>query len=136
MEMVSQFFPARRISRWIARRSDCADVGASGPHEIPKTRAPGKCRCETGTRMRVLFVDLEREWRGGQSQALLNIQGLRDNRHEVKLLAARDSPLAQRSARKGVPVHQVPRVCLRACAPTPTRRLIAEVPSHPLHLNY
>jgi len=52
--------------------------------------------------MRVLFVDLEREWRGGQSQALLTIQGLRDNGHEVALLAARNSPLAQRSARRGL----------------------------------
>jgi glycosyltransferase involved in cell wall biosynthesis len=85
--------------------------------------------------MRVLFVDLEREWRGGQSQALLTIQGLRDNGHEVKLLAARNSPLAQRSARKGIPVHQVPRFGLRAWAASAMRRLIAEGGFDLAHLN-
>jgi glycosyltransferase involved in cell wall biosynthesis len=85
--------------------------------------------------MRVLFVDLEREWRGGQSQALLTMQGLRDNGHEVKLLAARNSPLAQRSARKGVPVHQVPRFGLRAWAASAMRRLIAEGRFNLVHLN-
>jgi glycosyltransferase involved in cell wall biosynthesis len=85
--------------------------------------------------MRVLFVDLEREWRGGQSQALLTMQGLRDNGHEVKLLAARNSPLAQRSARKGIPVHQVLRFGLRAWAASAMRRLIAEGRFNLVHLN-
>jgi L-malate glycosyltransferase len=85
--------------------------------------------------MRVLFVDLEREWRGGQSQALLTIQGLRDNGHEVKLLAARNSPLAQRTARKGIPVHQVPRFGLRAWAASAMRQLIAEGRFDLVHLN-
>jgi L-malate glycosyltransferase len=85
--------------------------------------------------MRVLFVDLEREWRGGQSQALLFIQGLRDNGHEVKLLAAQNSPLSQRSARKGIPVHQVARFGLRAWAARAMRRLIAEGRFNLVHLN-
>ena len=38
--------------------------------------------------MRVLYVDLEREWRGGQSQALLTLCGLRERGHEIELLAA------------------------------------------------
>jgi len=33
--------------------------------------------------MNVLYVDLEREWRGGQSQALLTLRGLRERGHEV-----------------------------------------------------
>ena len=28
--------------------------------------------------MKVLYVDLEREWRGGQSQALLTLRGLQE----------------------------------------------------------
>ena len=28
--------------------------------------------------MRILYVDLEREWRGGQSQALFTVRGLRE----------------------------------------------------------
>src|SRR6266436_2670658 len=47
--------------------------------------------------MRILYVDLEREWRGGQSQALLTRAGLRQRGHEVELLTARDSPLAIRA---------------------------------------
>jgi L-malate glycosyltransferase len=85
--------------------------------------------------MRVLFVDLEREWRGGQSQALLTIQGLRDNGHEVELLAARNSPLAERTARRGIPVHQIPRFGLRAWAASAMRRLITEGRFDLVHLN-
>jgi glycosyltransferase involved in cell wall biosynthesis len=85
--------------------------------------------------MRILFVDLEREWRGGQSQALLTIQGLRDNGHEVELLAARNSPLARRSARTGIPVHQVPRFGLRGWAASAMRRLLAEGRFDLVHLN-
>jgi len=51
--------------------------------------------------MRVLYVDLEREWRGGQSQALLTLCGLRERGHEIELLAARDSPLANRASESG-----------------------------------
>jgi len=41
--------------------------------------------------MKVLYVDLEREWRGGQSQALLTLRGLRDRGHDARLLTAQDS---------------------------------------------
>ncbi|MFI5058158.1 MAG: glycosyltransferase family 4 protein [Candidatus Acidiferrales bacterium] len=85
--------------------------------------------------MRVLFVDLEREWRGGQSQALLTIQGLRDNDHEVELLAARDSPLAKRVANKGIPVREVARFGLRAWAARAMRRLITQGLFDLVHLN-
>ena len=49
--------------------------------------------------MKILFVDLEREWRGGQSQALLTIVGLRKNGHEVILVAPDGAPLAERAAK-------------------------------------
>jgi hypothetical protein len=55
--------------------------------------------------MRVLYVDLEREWRGGQSQALLTLRGLRERGHEVELLTAKDSPLAIRAAKVGIAVR-------------------------------
>ncbi|HEV3374718.1 MAG TPA: glycosyltransferase family 4 protein [Candidatus Acidoferrum sp.] len=85
--------------------------------------------------MRVLFVDLEREWRGGQSQALFTIQGLRDNGHEVELLAARGSPLAKRLARRGIPVREVARFGLRAWAASEMRRLIEQGRFDLVHLN-
>jgi len=85
--------------------------------------------------MRVLYVDLEREWRGGQSQAWLTLRGLRDREHEVFLLAAQESPLAIRVAEAGIGVHAVPRLGLRAWAAGALRSLIAKYQFELLHLN-
>jgi glycosyltransferase involved in cell wall biosynthesis len=85
--------------------------------------------------MRVLYVDLEREWRGGQSQALLTLRGLRERGHEVELLAARDSPLSARATKAGVAVHEVPRFGLRAWAAGAMRRLIDTGRLDVVHLN-
>jgi glycosyltransferase involved in cell wall biosynthesis len=85
--------------------------------------------------MRVLYVDLEREWRGGQSQAWLTLRGLRERGHEIKLLAARGSPLATRSAATGITVHQVARLGLRAWAAGALRTLVAKGGFDLVHLN-
>lgn len=85
--------------------------------------------------MRVLYVDLEREWRGGQSQALLTLRGLRDRGHEVELLAAKDSPLAMRAAEAGIVVHQVARFGLRAWAAGAMRGLLKHGHFELAHLN-
>ncbi len=85
--------------------------------------------------MKVLYVDLEREWRGGQSQALLTLRGLRERDHDVTLVAARDSPLAIRSAEAGISVHQVARVGLRVWAAWAIRGLIARSGYELVHLN-
>jgi glycosyltransferase involved in cell wall biosynthesis len=85
--------------------------------------------------MRVLYADLEREWRGGQSQALLTLRGLRERGHEVELLAAQESPLATRAAQAGIEVHAVPGFGLRAWAARAMRRLIAGGRFELVHLN-
>jgi glycosyltransferase involved in cell wall biosynthesis len=85
--------------------------------------------------MRVLYVDLEREWRGGQSQALLTLRGLRERGHEVELLAAKDSPLAIRAAPAGIAVHQVARFGLRAWAAVAMRGLLKHSRFDLAHLN-
>ncbi len=85
--------------------------------------------------MRVLYVDLEREWRGGQSQALLTLVGLRERRHEAELLGARDSPLANRASQAGIAVHQVPRFGLRGWAARAMRGLLAPGRFELVHLN-
>ncbi len=85
--------------------------------------------------MRILFVDLEREWRGGQSQAFLTLRGLREKGHPVELLTARNSPLAQRVAPLGIPTHEVARRGLRACAAMLLRRLIAKGAFDLVHVN-
>jgi len=85
--------------------------------------------------MRVLYVDLEREWRGGQSQALLTLLGLRERELQVELVATRDSPLATRSREAGIAVHEVPELGLRAWAAAAIRRLLAHKNFDLLHLN-
>lgn len=85
--------------------------------------------------MRVLYVDLEREWRGGQSQAWLTLRGLRERGHDVELLAARNSALANRVAEIGITVHLVPRLGLRAWAAASLRSLIAKNHFELVHLN-
>lgn len=85
--------------------------------------------------MRILFADLEREWRGGQSQALLTLRGLREAGHEVELLAAQESPLAERAAKAGIVVHPVSRLGLRGWAARALRGLSARGGFDLLHLN-
>ena len=85
--------------------------------------------------MKILFADLEREWRGGQSQALLTLRGLRERGDEVELLAAQNSPLAERAAKAGIVVHQVPRLGLRAWAAKALRKLVAGGKFDLIHLN-
>ena len=85
--------------------------------------------------MRVLYVDLEREWRGGQSQALLTLLGLRKRELQVELVAARNSPLAMRSQEAGITVHNVPGLGLRARAAAVIRQLLAHQSFDLAHLN-
>ena len=85
--------------------------------------------------MRVLYADLEREWRGGQSQALLTLSGLKEHGHAIELLAAQDSPLAKRAGEAGIKVHPVARLGLRAWAARAMRRLIAHGQFELVHLN-
>ena len=55
--------------------------------------------------MITLHVDLGRQWRGGQSQALLLIRGLRAEGHGAELVAREGSPLAQRARAAGLRVN-------------------------------
>jgi glycosyltransferase involved in cell wall biosynthesis len=57
--------------------------------------------------VRPLFVDLGREYRGGQHQALLLIKGLLSRGHTPELIAIRNSHLAKRARDAGVSVHAV-----------------------------
>src|SRR5215472_17301095 len=85
--------------------------------------------------MRVLFVDLEREWRGGQSQALLTLRGLRECELQVELVAPRDSPLAMRCIEEGITVHEVARLGLRGRGAKEIRGLLAGNAFEIVHLN-
>ncbi|HTP87510.1 MAG TPA: glycosyltransferase family 4 protein [Bryobacteraceae bacterium] len=54
-----------------------------------------------------LHVDLGREWRGGQNQALLLAAELRRMGHTAELVASASSPLALRARAAGITVHEV-----------------------------
>jgi len=85
--------------------------------------------------MKILFADLDREWRGGQSQALLTLRGLREAGHEVTLLAPKGSPLAKRAMAALVPVTLVSRIALRWSAARAFKRLLARQHFDLIHLN-
>jgi len=85
--------------------------------------------------MRILFADLDREWRGGQSQALLTLRGLHERKVEVELVAARDSPLAMRGLESGIAVHAVARLGLRGWAAKAIQGLVARNRFDLVHLN-
>src|SRR5690349_207995 len=138
MDLFQYFSAAWRLSGRLSRLAYFANGGSRRVAEIQKTR---KTRCRRAMRqrhanaMKVLYVDLEREWRGGQSQALLTLLGLRERELQVELVAACDSPLATRSREAGVIVHDVARLGLRARAGAEIRKLLARQSFDLAHLN-
>lgn len=82
-----------------------------------------------------LFVDLDREWRGGQSQALLLLKGLYERGHAAELLAVRGSLLAKRARSDGVYVHTVSGSMKRLRAAVAIRRLLADGRVELVHVN-
>ena len=57
--------------------------------------------------MRPLIVDLGKEFRGGQHQALLLLRGLSRCGHSPVLIALRDSQLARRAKAAGISVNEI-----------------------------
>ena len=82
-----------------------------------------------------LIVDLETEWRGGQSQALLLLQGLYERGHAAELLAAQSSPLGHRAKKLGIYVHSVSRGAFRLRAAMMIRSLLADGRIEFIHAN-
>jgi glycosyltransferase involved in cell wall biosynthesis len=74
--------------------------------------------------VKVLLVDLETAWRGGQNQALLILKGLRARGHEAELVAAAGSALGERAGECGVRAHFVSRGLFRAPAALKVRKLV------------
>jgi glycosyltransferase involved in cell wall biosynthesis len=58
--------------------------------------------------MRILHVDSERPWRGGQNQVLLLMRRQRARGDEPQLAAPPDAELLRRARAEGFPVHPVP----------------------------
>ena len=85
--------------------------------------------------VRPLVVDLGRDYRGGQHQALLLLRGLLARGHQPALITLGDSLLARRAKQAGVSVHDVPPVCRRAAAVLAIRRLVRNRQVQALHAN-
>lgn len=85
--------------------------------------------------MRVLLVDLETQWRGGQNQALLLLKGLRSRGHHAELLAARGSALGERATATGITVHYVSRGFFRLLAALNIRKLLGRGRFDLVHAN-
>lgn len=85
--------------------------------------------------MKILLVDLETEWRGGQNQALLLLKGLRARGHAVALVGAAGSALQERAGAAGIPVHAARGPFLRARAAALLARLTQEQNYDIVHVN-
>lgn len=57
--------------------------------------------------MKILQLNFEKGWRGGERQTLYCMQAFRDAGHQVELLAREGGPLAERAAGQGFDVHAV-----------------------------
>lgn len=85
--------------------------------------------------MRPLLVDLGREYRGGQHQALLLLEGLRERGHAPELIAIGDSLLSSRAREIGAPVHMADPKRRRLTAAWQIRRLAGDCRFDLIHAN-
>jgi glycosyltransferase involved in cell wall biosynthesis len=85
--------------------------------------------------VKILVVDLETAWRGGQNQALLLLKGLRGGGHKAELVAATGSALGQRATASGVLVHSVSRGIYRLPAAWKIRELLRSGRFDVVHAN-
>src|SRR5260370_4768560 len=138
VELVPEFRPARRLHGWVPRRAHRENGRA---RRAPQVRQAGKIgagcaqRRGRGSIVKVLLVDLETEWRGGQNQALLLLKGLRERGHEAELVAADGSALGERAKPVGVRVHSVSRGVFRLPAAKKVRALLRSGGFDVVHAN-
>src|SRR2546430_4702297 len=82
VDVFAKFRVSRRISGWVSRSTHRPNGGAVGAVEISTawgSRAANEAKFKP---MKILFVDLEREWRGGLSQTLASLAGQPAKGHE------------------------------------------------------
>jgi glycosyltransferase involved in cell wall biosynthesis len=85
--------------------------------------------------VRPLVVDLGRDYRGGQHQALVLLRGLRARGHAPELITLGESLLARRAKDAGVSVHGVPPGRRRLAAALAIHRLVRERRVDVVHAN-
>jgi L-malate glycosyltransferase len=85
--------------------------------------------------VKIVYADLETEWRGGQSQALLTMLGLRARGHDAELIAAKSGALARRAQDAGVPVRAASSTGRRWDARRELRKVLAAGNVDIVHVN-
>jgi glycosyltransferase involved in cell wall biosynthesis len=85
--------------------------------------------------VRPLVVDLSRDFRGGQDQALLLLRGLLQRGHAPQLIALQDSLLSRRAKEAGITVHGVPQSRRRLAALLAVRSLVRNRRVDVVHAN-
>ena len=53
-------------------------------------------------KLKILYVDTEEEWRGGQEQVFTLMLGIKERHHQIYLAAPGDSPLSVRARERGI----------------------------------
>src|SRR5258708_14994724 len=96
VDVFAKFRVSRRISGWVSWSTHRSNGGAVGAVEISTARGSRSASEAKFKLMKILFVDLEREWRGGPEQTLLKLAGLRKNRHERVTMAPGWGPPARK----------------------------------------
>ena len=56
--------------------------------------------------MKILQLNFEKGWRGGERQTLYCMRAFRKAGHEVELMCRRGGPLAERARQEGFTVHE------------------------------
>ncbi len=82
-----------------------------------------------------LIVDLEMEWRGGHSQALLLLKGLYERGHAAELISVKGSSLQHRARNESIYVHTVSRKMMRLSASSTIRSVMAYGRIDPVQLH-
>src|SRR5262249_32275211 len=126
-----------RNSRRLSGSPHFVDGGSHGQAEISKagTAGRGSAQAIRKFKMKVLIVDLETEWRGGQNQALLTLRGLRSLGVDARLLAVHEGVLARRAASEGGHIYVVPAAIKRARAAMQIGRLVRRNEIDLVHAN-
>src|SRR5258707_7742163 len=141
VELVPEFRPARRLHGRVPRRAHRENGRARRTPQVRQAGKAGKAgasyarRERRGRIVKVLLVDLETEWRGGQNQALLLLKGLRARGHSAELVAADGSALGERAKSVGVRVHSVSRGLFRLPAAQKVRALLRSGGFDVVHAN-
>jgi glycosyltransferase involved in cell wall biosynthesis len=57
--------------------------------------------------VKIIEVNTEKTWRGGERQTLYNLQGFLERGHEVELICRKNFPLHQKTKELNIPIHTV-----------------------------